>query len=325
MDWVQVEVSTYCNASCIYCPRTVYHDTWLNRHMPLATFKKLLPAFAKTRLVFLQGWGEPFLNPNFFKMVSIAKDAGCRVGTTTNGMLLDDEKISRIVRSGVDVVAFSLAGTGDKNDTVRKGTRLENVLGTIRSLDRSKKGLGTTQPEIHIAYMLLRSGINDVAKLPRLLQGLGVSQVVITTLDFLPAIELADEAIIPDNEAEYNALRLRLEAVVTEGERYGLDIRYCLGLPGEQRQGCTENVQRALFISADGAVSPCVFTNLPVSEASCIVDGVKRPCRRLTFGNINQQPLTSIWRQKNYAAFRNSFYTNRLFVTCRDCPKLYKV
>jgi len=158
---MQVEVSSYCNAACIYCPHKVYRDIWLSRHLSLETFKRLKPAFAKTLMVYLQGWGEPLLHPEFFKMVSMAKAADCGVGTTTNGMLVGRETILRLISSGVDVVAFSLAGVDERNDSIRVGTKLEEILGAIRALDRAKKELCVRRPAIHIAYLLLRSGLKD--------------------------------------------------------------------------------------------------------------------------------------------------------------------
>ena len=59
--------------------------------MSMDTFTHVLPALPRTRLVFLQGRGEPLLNPVFFQMASLAKAAGCDVGTTTNGTLIDGE------------------------------------------------------------------------------------------------------------------------------------------------------------------------------------------------------------------------------------------
>ena len=322
-DWIQVEASSYCNAFCVYCPHTIYRDAWLERHMSLDTFRKMLPAFTKTRMVFLQGWGEPFLNPDFISMVTLAKESGCLVGTATNGSLLDEKIINELVKCGLDILSFSLAGTYRENDTVRKGTNFKKILNTIRVLNRKKQELRTAKPAIHIAYMLLRSRIDELEGLPMILKDLGINQIVVSTLDFVPSRELEDEALIPKTSLEYNKLRLRLEAFKTMGRQYDLSIYYYLYSPGSRRLSCTENVQRALFISAYGEVSPCVFLNIPVSGVSHRIFGEERSYQRLIFGNINEQPLETIWRNKNYAAFRKSFYKNRLHVSCEDCPKLF--
>jgi MoaA/NifB/PqqE/SkfB family radical SAM enzyme len=321
-DWIQVEVTSACNASCIYCPRTVYRDVWEDRHLPLDVFRKLAPAFAKTGHVHLQGWGEPFLHPEFFDMVATAKASGCRVGTTTNGMLLNQDRRARLIESGVDLIAFSLAGTGEKNDVIRKGTSLKRVMETIQALDREKKERGRAKPEIHVAYMLFRSGMGDLENLPILLEGLGVSQVVVSTLDFIPSEDLDDEIILPRNKAEYEELCHSLDALVRAGEQKNIGIHYRLTFPSVRRQVCTENVRRAVCVSSDGAVSACVYTNLQVPGASYLWNGKRESYERMVFGNIMEESLPAIWKKKAYADFRRSFSSGRLASPCRRCPKL---
>ena len=312
LDWIQVEVTSYCNAACVYCPHTVYQGHWASRHLPLTTFAKLLPALARARLVYLQGWGEPLLHPDFFNMVAQAKQAGCRVGTTTNGMLLDAEAITRLVESGLDLVAFSLAGADERHDAIRPGTSFKKVLQAIQALQRAKEKLGALRPAIHIAYMLLRSRAADLAKLPQVLPGLGVEQVVISTLDFVPRKELAIETILPQTTGEYEELSASLRETAELAGRYGLKVHYQLKEPGAARLLCPENVQRALFVGADGRVSPCVFANLPVTRATyCARDG-ERPYQRLIWGKLEELPLAAIWRQQAYINFRGSFFTGRL-------------
>ena len=325
-DWIQVEVTTHCNAACVYCPRTVLGDRWPNEHMSLSTFRRLLPELHRTPMVHLQGWGEPFLNPEFFHMVALAKKAGCRVGTTTNGMLLREEVIAKLVACQVDTVAFSLAGLDETNNTIRRGTSLARVMEAIRALREERERREAAKPEIHIAYMLFRSGLNELEAIPGFFQGLGVSHVIISTLDFALTRELEAEVIWPRTTPEFESLRSRLDAVVAEGERFGLRIHYHLPFPlpfpGIKRPVCTENVQRALCITAQGDVSPCVYTNLSVFPMSYIRDGVERPYERLCFGSVLQRPLRAIWRQGDYVSFRNSFGEGRLADPCRDCPKL---
>lgn len=320
-DWIQVEVTTCCNASCFYCPHTVYRDRWPNRHLALESFRKLLPAFSQAGLVYLQGWGEPFLNPDFFAMAALAKDAGCRVGTTTNGTLLDVLKMEQLVELDVEVVALSLAGTDEKNDSFRKGTSLGQVLAALESFQKVKERYGRAQPEIHLAYLLLRSGLSGLERLPLLLEGLGVSQVVISTLDFVAAGELAGEAIRPRELAEYQEMEARLQAVAAEGEVRGLKVHHYLPSPGSRRQTCPENPGRALVVGADGGVSPCVFANLPPG-GTYFAGGREMPCQPLSFGNINSRSLEDIWRSKAYSAFRHSFNTGRIPTSCLYCLKI---
>lgn len=321
-DWIQVEITSSCNAACIYCPRTVYRDVWEDRHLPLDTFRKLEPAFAKSRHVHLQGWGEPFLHPDFFDMVAIAKAAGCWVGTTTNGMLLNRDRITRMIESGVDIIAFSLAGTGETNNVIRKGTSLKKVLEAIQALDREKRERGRERPEIHVAYMLFRSGMGELEALPALLDGLGVSQVVVSTLDFVPTDELRKESVIPATEEGYLEICSRLDHLVEAGREKGLSVHYHLVSPDKRREVCTENIQRALCISSDGAVTPCMYTNLRVSGTYYDLKGKRVSCERMVFGNIYEKEVKDIWKEKSYSAFRRSFCKGELAPTCQKCPKI---
>lgn len=323
LDWIQIEVSSFCDASCIYCPNTVFRRMWINRHLPLTTLRKLLPALSEVKLVYLQGWGEPFQNPDFFEMVKLAKDAGCLVGTSTNGMLLDDEQTRQVIESGMDIIAFSLAGVDDNNDLTRKGTKFETVMKTIESINREKQKAGTDSPLINIAYMLLRSRTKDLSRLPLAFSKTEINQIVISTLDFIPDINLANEALLSADEIDYKKFRNLLDKTVAEGISLNLDIHYNLYNPSKRRRVCTENVQNALFVSSDGTVSPCVFTNLPITKTTLPGDSWSSPYQRMTFGNINEHPLSSIWDQKAYKLFRNSFNTDHPPETCLSCPKLF--
>jgi MoaA/NifB/PqqE/SkfB family radical SAM enzyme len=344
LDWIQIEVSSCCNASCVYCPAALFRDQEVNRHMSLETFKKLVPAFSKTKMIHLQGWGEPLLNPDFFEMLRLATAPGLQVGTTTNGTCLDGDMVERLVRSGIDTVGFSLASVGDHNDGIRKGTKIENVLESLREVKRIKEALSVSNPSVHIAYMLLRSGLDELARLPDIFQGLGLDQIVISTLDFVLSPELAGEQLLPADESEYQDLKERLDFVVRSGQERGLHIHYRLATPvssdkpdlvalqdGEMlspfvlsnavRPACTENVLRSVFITANGDASPCVYSNIPAREAEYVKHGVAKTYQRLTFGNVNHQSLEAIWRSRPYAAFRRAYQRRDFEGLCADCVK----
>ena len=276
-----MEVTTRCNAACVYCPRTAYRDAWRDRSLSPATFRRLLPALKKTRLVHLQGWGEPFLHPDFFTLTALAKEAGCRVSTTTNGMLLNAEKLRQVVASGLDLIAFSLTGLEERNDRARPGTSFRQVLAAIQTLNRLKAAAGSATPQIHIAYLLLKSGLPDLEKLPQFLEGLGVQQAVISTLDFVPTRELAGETFPAGDPAAHAELQARLAAMAAAAGRVGVPVHYPLKSPGARGLLCPK-IPWGRSAWRRTAPSP------PVSSPTCRYPG------RPTWGSAGNSP-TNPW------------------------------
>lgn len=338
LDWLQVEISTCCNASCLYCPRTIYSSGWQSRHMPLELFRRLKSTLKKTDLVFLQGWGEPFTHPDFFEFVRFAQSTGCRVGTTSNGQILSESFCRRIVEAPLDILALSLAGCGQDNDRVRRGTSLEHVSNVLDMLRRIKKEVGTDRPALHIAYLLLRSRLADLEELPSFFAGLGVDQVVISSLDLVAARDLETEALVPQNEGEYAELRSRLDAAIAAAGKLGVSMHAWLARPEHhfketapahprqpagqpvQSSACTENIDNAAVIGVDGNVSPCVYARLPIEgSVHHWVSGNDRPFTPLVFGNIQQASFAQIWRSRAYASFRQSHHHNQPPLPCREC------
>jgi MoaA/NifB/PqqE/SkfB family radical SAM enzyme len=277
----------------------------------------------KTKRVHLQGWGEPLLYKHFFDIVTRVKKTGCKVGTTTNGMLLNRQEISRLVASGIDYVAFSLTGIGENNDTARKGTDFRKILQTISDLVAEKKALLVETPMINVAYLLLRSHLSDIDKIVPIFAGLGIQHVIISTLDFVPSKDLQKERLMPQDEREYRELKSFLDRLVMAGKQAGLSISYRLVSPGKRNRNCTENIEGSLFVSADGTVSPCVFTNIPACEAFHTVQGCEHEYRQLTFGTVAETSMPAIWLSRRYTTFRDSF-DSALHPFCQECPKLYE-
>lgn len=323
--WLQIEVTSHCNAACRYCPHTLYGSHWQNRHLPLEVFRLLLPTFKKVNLVYLQGWGEPFLHPDFFTLVALARQAGCQVGATTNATLLTAEVINRLVSSGLDILAFSLTGLGARHDVWRPGTSYDQVLGAIRRLTDEKRRQGRETPQVHIAYLLLRSGLPDLAKLPAALAGLGIDQVVISTLDLVAAPELRQEALKLASPGEWQELQRQLTAVTLDAARQGLTIHPpSLPAPGRPLV-CPENILRAAVISAAGDVAPCVYRNVPTAGDQVYGNGAVQPLQTCHFGNLRDRPFLEIWQSDPYRTFRRAWQIGQPPPCCRDCLRIKEV
>jgi len=318
LDWVQVEVTTHCNGSCIYCPHTALRSLWTDRHMPVELFHELIPFLRHTDLVYLQGWGEPLLNNDFFEMVRICKDQGKRVGFTTNGMLLSEDTMRRLVGLGLDIMGVSLAGTTTKtHNQIRKGTDFDKIvscLGLLRNIKAEKK---SQVPAVHLAYLMLRSNFHELQEIVSLAKRLGAEQIVASNLTLIMDPNLSAEAIFND-AGLVDHCRIALEEINDRAAREKIVFDYHGPGLDEACVGCRENVCHACVINVEGEVAPCVFTNSVLcendefGEGPCYAfKGQSLPLRGMPFGNIRNESLTQIWNKKEYARFRDLFDPER--------------
>lgn len=314
-DVLQIEVSSSCPARCIYCPHTTKANIWKSELMSAETYAAAWPLFRNAQRVHLQGWGEPFLHRRFFDFVEMARRADCQVSTTSCGLIMNEELAIKIVKSGLDVVAFSLAGVNEAGNASRAGASFEKVCEAIRLLQKVRKERMAVHLEVHIAYMVLASQIEEMYGIPDLLDELDVHAAVVSTMDFIPSPQLAHEAFMPWEGEKIARAREVLENISARAAQRGRDIFY--SLPREEpRNTCLEHIERSLYIAANGEISPCIYVNLPTKEQDSL---------RRVYGNVNDGDPLGVWDNPDYKAFRAGLANGNPDDNCRDCPKRYAV
>jgi MoaA/NifB/PqqE/SkfB family radical SAM enzyme len=310
LDWIQVEVTSRCNAACSYCPQPLLYK---KEHMPLELFKNLIPFLGYTNLVYLQGWGEPLLNPDLFAMIRLCKEKGKRVGFTTNGMLLNKKTVLKLVDLETDIISVSLAGiTPETHNRIRKGTDFTKVIENLELLQRIKLQKRTPFPDLHFAYLMLASNLHELKGAVEMGKRLGAKQIVCSNLTFI-----IDEALCPEaffvREEERKRFTGVLDEIAEEARRENLLIAFPNPVLQKQPANCSENICSSCVVSVTGEVSPCVFTSPTLLQAdsrtrckslSHIYQNISVPCYPLSFGNITDESLTGIWNKKKYHRFR---------------------
>ncbi len=314
LDCIQAEVSSRCMGRCTYCPHTVDAPYWKSRDMSLETFAALWPALLCAERVHLQGWGEPFLNPHFFDFAELARRAGCRISTTTCGMVMDEDIAEKIVASGIDVVAFSLSGTDAESGSARAGISFEKLDRAVRLLQEVRKKRTAVHLEIHIAYMMLASQVRAAASLPELMERWGAHAAVVSTMDYIPCKEMEHEAFLPHEREKIEAARVILRQVGERVRAAGRD--FYSSLPAERPVGgCREHAHRTVYADADGMLSPCVYLNVPT----------KRPgCRRVVFGSVAEKDVLEILAEPECRTFREATRDVHPPEACLSCPKRFE-
>ena len=306
LDWAQVEVTTHCNGSCIYCPHTIMGNQWKSRHMPIDLFHELIPFLKHTDLVYLQGWGEPLLNKDFFDMVRICKARGRRVGFTTNGTLLTEDTIRTLVELQVDIMGISLAGaTAKTHNRIRKGTDFNKIVFSLERLRAIKAEKRSSAPAVHLAYLMLRSNFDELKEILPLAKRVGAKEIIASNLTLLVDPGLSGEAIFNDTAGGYH-YRITLDEIRRRAGREKIVFDYHGPGLDDASPRCRENVHRACVINVEGEVVPCVLTN-PVLPPYYTFKGQSIPLPKISFGNIRNESLTRIWNKREYRRFRALF------------------
>ena len=315
LDWIQLEITTKCNAQCIYCPHLYFSET---KDMPVETFYGIASCLNNTNLVYLQGWGEPLLNDDIFRMIEFCKMNNKLVGFTTNGQLLEEKIIVELIDLKLDILCVSLAGTTSPTQSrFRKGNNFDQIISNLNLLREIKKQKNASKPDLHIAYLMLESNFEEMRNIILLAQKLGAKQVIASNLTLIIEKELIAEALF-NNKRKYDYYASILEQIKEEALKKEIVFFYHNPIPFPFLSGlnCSENVCNALVIDVEGNVSPCVFT-MPSLNKNLVINNKKIPShyfqeqvfqlKEKSFGNIASESLLEIWNKKSYSAFRNYF------------------
>ncbi len=304
LHWVQISVTTHCNASCTYCPRTVFRSTWQCRHIDPELFAQILSRLKTATLIHLQGWGEPILHPHFWDLLRMTKNAGFLASCTSNAELLDSDVLKKAVDSGLDVLALSLTGLDETNDRIRRGTSFRQVVKTIEELQRIKALRRSPVPRVHLAYMLLRSNLQELPRLPDFFQNLGLDHGVLSslTLPLSPALER--EALLAESEQEHGEFRAEMRRLFAEHHQQDKVFSHIFN-PFRSPGRCSENVEKAFCLSPEGRVTPCVFTQIPAGPpVPYWFEGREYELEPADFGRLTETKLKKLWHDPAYRRFR---------------------
>lgn len=305
---IQVEVSSTCNANCTFCPTTYDKEPGDPQFLSLELFETLLPYFSWTRWVYLQGWGEPFLHPDLWKMAELAKQQGVKVGLTTNGTHLNQDTVASLFQAGVDLISVSLAGAEPgTHNRVRRNTDLEQILTGIGMLAEEKKKRKAKQPAIKVSYMLTKNTVSELPQALKRAYELGVNEFYCTNLDYVFSQETDDKKLFTYSGTPDPAYEEALGAARRFAhEKNYIFVDYPLVVK-EQLAYCEQNPVNYIFITAGGEVTCCPYLSRHANPRYFKDEVLTVP--RKSFGNINNNTLEEIWNNRDYLEFRHIFAT----------------
>jgi MoaA/NifB/PqqE/SkfB family radical SAM enzyme len=318
-SWIELEVSTKCNLNCPRCERQIADKNILENVTPIEVINKISPIFPYIRFVSLvSGLGEPFLNPNLWKIVSIIKNYGVSIGYTTNGLLLNKENIKKTLDEKVDIVVVSIESLKkDVYEGIRPGSNLDMVINNLKNLIKHKNERKLKSPEIRIGFTIQKSTINELPEIVKFAHKLGIKVVYFTNL-----ISHTKNLI---NESPYFIDKDYVKKIFDNTKKTASKLKIKIRLPNintKKKNDCYYS-KNTLFIDYSGQIfcNSCCRSSqkqyFGIEDEKITQKESKAPVNLL--GNINNESILKIWNNKNYKELRKNLKKDNPDSPCNTC------
>ena len=310
---VRMDVINRCNLHCKMC----YFSLDEVRSKPRVEMSELVferiahDVFPVATQLILSAGAEPLCAAHFPEMLELAgKYQIPHIAFFTNGMLLNEQNIPRIVRAGVNVMTVSFDGaTAATFEAIRRGARFGTVVDHIRLLQKTKAELGVTAPDIHFGVVLMRSNIRELPDILRLAKELGVAKVTASHLVPYQELRTAEESLTHEPELA-NEFLDKARATAQE-----------LGMAFDAPPNFPPRGQTEARPAAPPARLECYW---PWRELLIRPDGTTHPCcywyEDTSMGDFASQRFSAIWFGAKYRRLREELTTGAYRETCAKCP-----
>jgi len=285
-----IEPTTSCNLRCPECPSGLRSFTRPIGKINLELFKSIIDELSPTTTYLTFYFqGEPFLHPDFLKMVKYANEQKMYTATSTNAHFLDQNQARKTVKSGLSKLIISIDGvTQETYESYRKAGNLNKVLEATKNILEARTELESKTPAVIWQFLVVGPNEHEIPELKKLAKEYKVDKLVLKTAqiyDFENGSEL-----IPRNN-DYS--------------RYKLNPSGKWEIKNNLENQCWK-MWHSCVITWDGNVVPCCFDK----DAHHIM------------GTTLSESFETIWTSNSYQQFRKSILRGRSQIEiCKNCTE----
>jgi len=282
-----IEPTNACNCNCRICPRQ--NMTRPVGMMDLNLYRRIVDSAASMgpSELHLFNFGEPMLHPELEEMVRYGTQNKLKVRFQTNGLLVEEERILRLLEAGLGYIGVSVNGlTAQEYETIRPGHSFQRLLGNLQRLraaiDRSGRSC-----TLHVAAQILKEESAD--------RGADIEIFKKTWFSLADSLSIF-------GLSKYDGISIMQQGQETES------------LLAKQKRKPDENILCAepfdrLVVKWDGQATVCCVDY----DASLVV------------GDLQRQSLAEVWHSPALEAIRDAVRQRKYaqIPLCRSCPKFY--
>ncbi len=286
---LMIEPTNECNLRCPLCPTGNGTLRRAKGQMSFDLYQRILADLDDSlERLMLYNYGEPFLHPQIFDMITLARQAEIHTRISTNGLVFMRAcQVDELIASQLNYLRVSLDGaTPETYSMYRVGGQLERILEGVRLLQQRKRQLGQRRPVVELQFIVMRHNEHELDAMRKIAQELG-TLLRIKTVGLGKLSKAAQAQWLP-----VQPLLRRYK------ERAGqLELAH----NGQAGYVCDHPWHR-LVINWDGQVTPCCYDR----------DGAHE------FGNA-AEGLQAVWNGERLQAFRRAVQSAAPPAICQQC------
>ena len=302
---MDIEPTTGCNFRCTMCQ--VSSPNFISKNLNYETFIKTIEDNQQLLKIKLQGMGEPLVNNNFYKMVEYASKHGIVSEITTNGSLLNEKNIKKLLSSNLSRITVSIDGaTPIVFEKIRVKSDFKTVVSNCKRLiNLFKKKI--IRPELSAWCVVQHDNVAEFEDIYKLCKEIGFDKL---TYQFhLSGWGKSEwDKINSSKKIEIDSLRERIENIKKKSSIEGFEVNIFEENLLSFDKKCVWPWESS-YISKTGDVVPC-----------CIIGDEKV----VSFGNVKESSFKDIWNSDKYENFRKNIQNNKIPDYCKNCYQEYK-
>ena len=132
--------------------------------------------------------GEPFMMKEFDELLDAFGEGGKEVEMTTNGQILTDRNIARLLDRKIELYISLDAATPETYAQLRNDA-FEKILANLRKLIAAKGGRGGL-PKIYLVFMPMKCNVDELEDFVRLCADLDADRLILRPLNYLEECDL---------------------------------------------------------------------------------------------------------------------------------------
>jgi len=167
------EVTYQCNSDCRGCSRRKNDPN--RKILSTEEGKNLISELGKLNVLSLNlSGGEPMLREDIFELIYHAKkNTSMSITMSSNGLLINNEKLIKLSKAGLDIIYLSLDGANSANHDDRRGIK-GNFDKTLKVIDIIRSHRIKDRPKIFINTVVTKKNLEELSEIAVLSEKQGV-------------------------------------------------------------------------------------------------------------------------------------------------------